>query len=226
MAPSDGRTADPAEGLALIQRVQRSLQHHYDLPLPYRVSDFVSHDAQAARRWQGATALPGETLLVHQQGDSLSMTLYLDADLLRRAVLACRPGALDAHTIEPLLDVIEGVSHAVAVLWHAHHARPVGPVALELQAGIDKYVVLTDALQARRQPARAALHDNLFAQRRHLADDYRHAHRLASRYCRWLDTRRRRRGGSRAAELARFYRLPAGAKLARLSRLPGRLGEA
>jgi len=210
-----------ASGEALVMRVQRALEHHYDLQLPYRVGDFVSHDAAQAQRWHGEGPLPDEVVLVRQHDTTLSLTLYLDPNLLREATLACRPGALDAHTIEPLLDVIEGVSHAVALLWHAHHVRPIGPVALELQAGVDKYVVLSDALCATARATPAALHDNLFAQRHHQIDDYRHAHRLASRYCRWLDIRRRRRTGSRAAELARFYRMPAGAKLARLSRLPG-----
>ena len=76
-----------------------------------------------------------------EEGDTLSMALYIDAAVLERLA---RHDPFDALTHENLADyltVAEGVSHFVYVAWNTGHDKPVTLLELELQAEVDKYVL-------------------------------------------------------------------------------------
>lgn len=211
----------------LLARLQSSLESRYDLELPYRVEHFFSSDRQMADRLADAQVSAGqdrplvdeEVVFIHQQADALEFTVYVDEALLA----AVDDGQAD---LDGLCTVVEGVSHAVCLLWHAHHDRQLRPVDLELQAEIDKFMILVDRLGTFADGR--DLHKHLFTNSRlisatgtRLHERYRTASQLASDYCRWLNYHfiEENEHASLARELARFYRLSGGAKFDYIKRL-------
>ena len=159
-----------------------------------------------------------EQLIVAEEGDTLSMALYIDAAVLER-LERCDPFAgLTQDNLADYLTVAEGVSHFVYVAWNTGYDKPVTLLELELQAEVDKYVLCAWLLReqgAGRFPRE--LHRVLFERAHvdpvaaagriglyHTASDY------AARFCRRVAAllERKRNGVARdlMAELRRFYR--------------------
>lgn len=230
----------------LVQQLQSRLQAQYDLNIPYDVEHFVSHDAELARHLSGnhsnATAdsiderIEQETVFIRQSADTLEFTLYLDKDVLNQAsahggtdhseISSGTESHSDGDVVDNLCTIVEGVSHAVCLLWHAHHDRQLRPLDLELQAEIDKYLLLAGSRCETSQ--RRQWHQQLFYQVSYSAlegttlhERYRIANDTAASYCHWLSEQfldaADERGLSR--ELARFYRLSGKAKFERIKQL-------
>ncbi|MCC7410869.1 MAG: hypothetical protein IT495_04460 [Gammaproteobacteria bacterium] len=209
------------------------LQHHleriYEVELAHRVEDFLTSDPRLLAAMQPGEREARERLLVCEDEQGLSMSLYLD-----QAVLA----ALDPHdplapahaaAVDAWCLALEGVSHFLYLGWRAVHDRSVSLLELELQAEVDKYAALLCVLTARGSgQAPGALHAVLFEavrfdpalsaveQRR-----YRNANQYAAQYCARLDAdyvRCRDYAGLMRA-LRRFYRLDQAGKLRHIERL-------
>lgn len=198
-------------GGASLQPLQRDLQAIYALDVGHNVDEFLCTNRDLARFLGGGRALCGsrERVFVQEEDGDLNLSLYLDAHVLEalEGVIA-EPGCAG---LDDFCLALEGVSHFLYLVWYASHARPVTLLEMELQAEIDKYVMLRGVLDA----ARDNLLPRLFhepAWREGLLpeelDRYREANRLAERYCRVLE-RRFIRAGSRndlLCELRTFYR--------------------
>jgi hypothetical protein len=216
-------------GDATLASLQGALADIYDLPATPDVRDFLMTD----RAW--LAAMPAarhcdEQLLVAEEGDTLSMSLFLDARVLERLR---RHDPLDALTHENLADYLtaaEGVSHFVYLAWNGGFDKPVSLLELELQAEVDKYVLgawLLSAQNKGRFPRE--LHHALFARTRidpvaaqGREGMYRTATRYAARFCRrvaaLLERKRRVAMREALAELRRFYRFGNARKLAHIER--------
>jgi hypothetical protein len=172
--------------------LQSRLEHFYGLERAPDVLDFV----------QIADGDSRETLLLRERDGELEIALVLpDA-----TAVGSEPSAGDVW-----LQLVEGVSHFVYIAERARTDLPATRLELELQAEVDKFVVLT----LRRRPAHAsrcrALLDQLYARVRFLDppgseahDRYRLANDLAARFV----SRLLGRGGWNRVEheLRRFYR--------------------
>ena len=207
--------------------LQTRLQTRYDLDIPYQIEHFVSSDRAIAEELADAQASSGqdrprvdeEVVFIQQQEDSLEFTVYFDEDLLLAVTGA-------NSNLDAMCTVVEGASHAVCLLWHAHNDRQIRPVELELQAEIDKFMILVESDVAGidgRQLHRCLFCNSRLIHDRHgvLRDRYRTASKLAARYCHWLN-RRFIEDDNRTAlqhELARFYRLSGRAKFDRIRQL-------
>jgi hypothetical protein len=195
---------EPAEPAALAEEAQRRIVDYYRLGSIPPVRSFVRSSTEAER----------ERLWVRQTGAELEVALELPprALSLPAAALDARvPGELDA-----LCQVVEGVSHFVLLADRALVELPTTELEMELQAELDKYLLL--ALAPARPLARGerrALHARLF---RHVrfrhgpatarGARYRYAHRLAWRLTRQLERRYLRHGrhADLRVELRRLYR--------------------
>ena len=206
----------------LVDALERRIARRYDLELRHRVREFVLHDAETLHALSGAERGSEEVVLLREGDGELEFTLYLSASVCARAVRALAQRELGDGGLDALCTLVEGVSHGVCVLWHARHARELRPLDLELQAEIDKYLVLSHDLGVGGALARA-----LFERVRYTAAPgsalearYRRANGHAARYCRWLERRFPARGAREGlrAELARFYRLSGHAKARRIER--------
>ncbi len=203
--------------------IQRHLEAIYALDVPLRVEDFVIDDQQlddlvAAGVVGEAVADTDEHVLVHHEGDELSIAVYV-SDRVRAAL---RGGA----NLQEHCHATEGVSHFVMLSWSALEGRRVRALDLELQAEIDKAstVLLLDRGATGGAGARdllrrlfdgATFADHLDPGER---DRYREAHRLAARYSRHLASLLDEGVDRLLAELRALYRLPAEDKRAAIAR--------
>jgi hypothetical protein len=202
---------------ATLASLQGALTEIYDLPATPDVRDFLMTDRAGLSAVDDPRA-SDEQLIVAEEGDTLSMALYIDAAVLAR-LERCDPfSGLTQHNLADYLTVAEGVSHFVYVAWNTGYDKPVTLLELELQAEVDKYVLCAWLLReqgagrfprelhrvlferARLDPVAAAGRIGLY----HTASDY------AARFCRRVAAllERRRNGVARdlMAELRRFYR--------------------
>jgi hypothetical protein len=204
--------------------LQDSLADIYDLPATPDVAQFLLTD-RASLAHVGARRAGDEQLIVAEEGDTLSMALYIDAAVLKRLANRDPFESLTHENLADYLTVAEGVSHFVYVAWNAGFDKPVTLLELELQAEVDKFVL--GAWLLRKQCAGRVpreLHRALFERTRvdpqmaaertrlyHTASCYaaRFCHRVAAR----LGRRTRGSTGELLAELRRFYRWGSATKM-------------
>jgi len=196
--------------------LQERLAALYQLEHGLAIEDFLVTDAATA----GALTPPGarghldERLLLHHDGDEVSLTLYLDDALLARLRDRNPLDELGDDDLDDLWTAVEGISHFNYVVHNATARREVTLLELELQAEVDKFV--STVLLAREQGRRAVasrLHHLLFERMtldRELGEEERERYRLANdyagRFCRRIGARLHDAGEEVMAELREFYR--------------------
>ena len=202
---------------ATLALLQSALAEIYDLPATPDVRDYLMTDRACLASFGGVRS-SDEQLLVAEEGDTLSMALFIDAAVLERLSRRDPFAGLTHENLADYLTAAEGVSHFVYVAWNTGHDKPVTLLELELQAEVDKYVLGAWLLRAQgdgRFPRE--LHRALFERARvdsiaaagriglyHTASEY------GARFCRRVSSllERKRHGVGRdlMAELRRFYR--------------------
>jgi hypothetical protein len=202
---------------ATLASLQSALTEIYDLPATPDVRDFLLTD-RASLAGLVETRDTDEQLIVVEEGDALSLALYIDKGVLERLGRRDPFEVLTHENLADYLTAAEGVSHFVYVAWNTGHDKPVTLLELELQAEVDKYVLGTWLLRQQgegRFPRE--LHRALF-ERSHVdpvaaagrISLYHTASSYAARFCRRVAAalERKRVGVAREAlaELRRFYR--------------------
>ena len=168
-----------------------------------------------------------EKLLVFEDDDCLNLSLYLDKNLLNHYIRHDPLDSLGQHNVQEFCQVLEGISHFLYLVWNATYDRSVTLLEMELQAEVDKYIMLLECLERQSgSPVPGQLSRLLFEANVYHEDlsheehrRYRQASAYAMRYCRELE-KRFLSGGSRDAllqELRRFYRLTKQGKLDRIT---------
>ncbi len=203
-------------GATTLASLQSALAEIYDLPATPDVREYLI--TRAELRSIGEARSSDEQLIVAEDGDTLSMALYIDAAVLQRLAQSDPFAGLTHENLADYLTAAEGVSHFVYVAWNTGHDKPVTLLELELQAEVDKYVLCAWLLRAQgdgRFPRE--LHRALF-ERAHVdavaaagrIGLYHTASSYAARFCRHVGAllERKRYGVTRdlLAELRRFYR--------------------
>ena len=205
----EGNGAGLVRERALASAVQNGLERLYQLERVADVHAFV----------QAAEGKEREALLVHEHDDgTLEMALRLPA-------LAQRELDVGGGDLDPLCQIIEGVSHFVYLADRARRDREATQLELELQAEVDKYVVLAASLANRKAHdgaasldgrSSAALRRRLFEEvsfaddaESELGERYRLANDLAHGFVRRLEREfvETRRFGEMREALRRFYRM-------------------
>jgi len=167
--------------------IQRRLEDYYGLERTPDVAAFAEAAPDGER----------EQLLVRESEDAVELALIVPND-------APRAGANDVW-----LQLVEGVSHFVYVVERVRTGLPTTQLELELQAEVDKFVLLGLEPGGDRESVRR-LHEHLYENGRFLdpsgteaGERYRLANDLAARLgARLL----RRRAPDARALLRRFYR--------------------
>ncbi len=189
----EGNGVELVRERALAGRVQAGLERLYRLDRVADVGDYLK-EAEAGER---------EALLVREANDgSLEMTLRL-------------PALEGEAGLDVLCQIIEGVSHFVYVVERARVDREATQLELELQAEVDKWVVLAaslrDALDVDRSAdLRARLYERVSFEHdeaSELGQRYRVANDVAHRFVRRMerDYIGRARFGEMRVELRRFF---------------------
>ncbi|MDB4938873.1 MAG: hypothetical protein JWP87_5845 [Labilithrix sp.] len=204
----EGNGAGLVREIALAGRIQRGLERLYRLERAADVDAFVTHADEGQR----------EALLVRESDDGLELLLRIPR--LRDSAVDVEGAGLD-----PLCQIIEGVSHFVYLADRASFGREATQLELELQAEVDKYVILAASLGARAQfdeRASRRLRERLYDDVSFVheagtveGDRYRMANECARRFTRRLerDYVTRARFGELQGELRRFFHMGQGEKL-------------
>lgn len=195
----EGNGALLVREIALASRVQRGLENLYRLDRSADVDDFVAPAADGER----------EGLLVRETDGGLELRLQL-------------PKLGDAEDLDPICQIIEGVSHFVYIADRASRDRTTTQLELELQAEVDKYVVLAASLDSFDQSKSRRLRGRLYegvafvdppnteeGERYRVAND--RAHRFTGRLEREFVARARYT--ELREELRRFFHMSQGEKL-------------
>jgi hypothetical protein len=181
-----------------LRRLQRTLERYYELERAPDVVRFVAPGDGETR----------EHLLVRETDDSLEIKLVLP------------PIAPEFGLNDGFLQLLEGVSHFLYLVERARTGLPATQLELELQAEVDKFVLLAFS-PSPLSLERRALHEQLYehvtflhSADSELGERYRLANDLAARFtARLLDAESGRARGL----LQRFYRAGQGDKI-RLAR--------
>ncbi len=173
---------------AALRRIQRRIERYYELESAPDVALFASAGKAGER----------EVLFVRDGGEAVEMALRV-------------PGTTPAAGANDVwLQLLEGVSHFVYLAERVRTSLPSTQLELELQAEVDKFVLLALDGDARARADAHALHRRIFEQSIFLhppdteaGERYRYAHDLAARLAARL-------AGRDAVEvralLRRFYR--------------------
>ncbi len=203
----EGNGALLVREIALANRIQRGLENLYRLDRSADVDAFMTHANDGER----------EALLVRESEDG-----YLELSVRVPRLGARTIDVDDAHTLDPVLQIIEGVSHFVYLADRAGQRREATQLELELQAEVDKYVVLAASLATFDEETSHRLRRRLYE---HV--DYVHSadteegerYRVANGYARRFTGRLERdyvaraRFGELRDELRRFFHMGQGEKL-------------
>jgi hypothetical protein len=199
----------------ILSTIQKHLESFYNLQLPYRVEKFFS--SQPFKK---------EILLIRQSMGQLELLLLIDGDILRHLEKYDPYSALGPHNLDAFCTVIEGVSHFLYVAKKALENKPVTRLELELQAEVDKYLLVCFLYLEQEKQIPEFLFSRLFENFNldpNLKDDekqrYQEANHLAAKFCAFLArTTLYRRQWQRTLETARhFYHLNHWKKIAHLT---------
>ena len=186
---------------ALAAAIQKALERLYQLERVVDVNAFVQPAGDGER----------EALLVRESGDG-TVEMALRLPLLGRRDIDVARGA----DLDPLCQIIVVVSLFVYLTDRADSGREATQLEMELQAEVDKYVVLAASLGRLDERSSARLRRRLYeavsfehGEDTELGERYRLANGLAHRFVIGLEQRYlpRRRFGEMRGELRRFYRM-------------------
>jgi hypothetical protein len=208
--------------------LQNRLQSIYELELDHCIYDYlISGACLAEARLQHATGAR-ESLLVVQDEGNLFLGLYLQEDVLNNLQFDDGYPHVHAGNLQDFLLALEGTSHFLYMMRNALAQRSVTRLEMEIQAEIDKFIVLSKyAASTFCQLAPTRWRKLLFdtvAYRSGLSEQeyqrYRDANYFAEKYCWYLESRNYLIAGKEWAllkELRRFYRLNLEGKLHRIN---------
>lgn len=193
----EGNGAGLVRERALAKVVQTSLERTYQLEKIPCVSEFVS------------LAEEREGLFVREEGGAVEMALHLPPLQKKDFDLE------DDQSLDPMCQLIEGVSHFVYLADRVTASREATQLELEVQAEVDKYVFLSYALRAFHPETSRSLRTRLYEGIRYCHEAsteqgarYRLANETAHRFVHRLETECLARGriGDFLGALRTFFR--------------------
>lgn len=165
--------------LRAVESVHNALCEYYRIESQLRIADFLRRGEVGSR----------EVLLLRQNADDLELCLMFPPDItLNHGASAGLPDLSGGgQPSDTFLQIVEGTSHFLFVVERARMGLPTTQLELELQAEVDKFVVLSRSRQD--APLLKLLHSALYESVTFLHDAsteagarYRLANQLAARF--------------------------------------------
>lgn len=200
--------------------LQHTIETIYRIDRTASVADFrIGEDVLACFAAKGTIDPSREALLVQDHGEVVDLALFISDEVMKRARAFVAEGG---DHLDEFCVATEGVSHFVYVTFCGEQNRGVSQIELELQAEIDKYLVLSLAYPQQREGLVPRLYDRFRLSERlthRERERYTVANRAGRRYARWLHREFSRGRGERAMRDARdLYRKPLNAKMEHIDR--------
>lgn len=158
-----------------------------------------------------------ERLLIAEHDEGMDLSLYIAAEVIEHLENAHPEELLQQGKYSEFCLMLEGVSHFLYIIWNANHEKKVTLLEMELQAEIDKFIVLQSLVDTDfMQPISGSLRTWLFEKNGFNEmltagelERYKRANHYAGKYCMGLQQQFKLDGLNNALlnELRRFYRL-------------------
>lgn len=127
--------------ISALRRLQGHLNRLYDGTIEPQVESYLIGPEQRAEM-PGAHLELDEQLFVGGDASDVGLSLYLAPRVLRELAAADPWRRLLPAALPSFLLAIEGVSHFLMVAWRAGAGAQVSALELELQAEVDKFLVV------------------------------------------------------------------------------------
>lgn len=199
----------------ILQPIQEALEKLYRFRGDFDVGDFV-------------IPTPGvrEKLIVQERPQHLDLALLIGPEILQTLERHSPWEHLSERNLDSFCVAVEGVSHLLYLSAAAKEDRPVSQLEIEIQAEIDKYLLVAFLLRQQKQDYGSLmprLFENFSFSRGLLPSQevrYVMANRFAGKFCAFLETEfiRHKKWGEALLRARRFYRLNHWNKLRRLQR--------
>jgi len=158
-----------------------------------------------------------ERLLIAEHESGIDLSLYISADVMNHLDNANPLELLEKGKYAEFCLILEGVSHFLYVVWNAHHQKKVTLLEMELQAEIDKFIMMQSLLDGEScRDDVSCLQSWLFQKNgfdetltESELERYKQANYYAGKYCMNLQQQYKLQGFNNdlLKELRRFYRL-------------------
>ena len=211
---------------------QKRLQSIYEIDVKHRAHDFLITDEFIANQLSGAsnTCSARERLLIAECDDGLDISLYISAEVMALLDEQHPTDLLSIGNYAEFCLILEGVSHFLYLVWNAGHARQVTLFEMELQAEIDKFILLNALSDDQTGDIFHSQHIGSWLFERHSFEDslsederirYERANYFAGKYCQGLQQQFcvAEMNQGLLNELRRFYRFGREEKLRYINRL-------
>ena len=158
-----------------------------------------------------------ERLLIAEHESGIDLSLYISADVMNHLDNTHPLELLEKGKYVEFCLMLEGVSHFLYVVWNAHHQKKVTLLEMELQAEIDKFIMMQSLLDSE------SCRDDVICLQTWLFETngfdemlteselerYKQANHYAGKYCMNLQQQYKLQGlnNDLLKELRRFYRL-------------------
>ena len=193
------------------------MQSIYEIDVEHHVHDFLITDRKLADFLSQTDRLRDndERLLIAEYDGGLDLSLYIDEEVINHMDNAHPVELIEQGKYSEFCLMLEGVSHFVYLIWRAKHQKKITLLEMELQAEIDKFILLQsfyDADRINNEFIRNWLFERhefdalLNAEER---ERYECANHYAGKYCMGLQQQYSLSGLNNTLlnELRRFYRL-------------------
>lgn len=211
----------------ILKTIQQHLQSLYQLHLEQNVEDFLTVTPfREGAGIQIKSRFAQEALLIRQMGNEIELGLFISPAILLSLQKQNPFQKLDNHNLKNFMIAVEGVSHFIYLVMKVKLNQPVSQLELELQAEIDKYLLVGFLFFQHQGKIPGFLFSYLFENFRctpflnqEAKFRYLEANRLATKFCAYLDQNYLRyQNWPKAIEQARhFYHLNHWSKIAQLT---------
>ncbi|MEE9570391.1 MAG: hypothetical protein V3W02_01710, partial [Gammaproteobacteria bacterium] len=150
----------------VLRQLQSLLSGIYALEVSYDIYDFLVTDARLAGELDAGGRHVDEKLLIAEEADAASVSLYLGQGLMDRLRDNNPAYRLGADNLVDFWTALEGVSHFIYYAWNATAEKSVTLLEMELQAEVDKFIGATLLLRQQGESPPPNLHDRLFGSAR------------------------------------------------------------
>ncbi len=194
-----------------LHTLQSKLESIYEFQVAQRIDDFLTTDSGFVSGFTDSSQHAREQVLLQQEGNDYLLSLYLDQQVYNRFSQASVPEAMCHQQASAFCLAVEGVSHFLYLCWNAGFEREVTRLELEIQAEVDKYLMLLEYANGDSGQVHPWLFENWHLEvglNEEEQSRYEKANTYASKYCRGLQERYLRIGRKTEMlrELRRFYR--------------------
>jgi len=128
--------------------IQQRLQSIYEIDTKHSVHDFLITDKNLADvlSCQDNPRNNDERLLISEYESGIDLSLYISADVMNHLEDAHPVELLEKGKYSEFCLILEGVSHFLYVVWNARHHKKITLLEMELQAEIDKFIMMQSLL--------------------------------------------------------------------------------